>query len=102
VKARALNNLAMQLQKVCNNPFMLPDVETEIVKPGQDPAEAMMIWEKVIPKGQPRARAFPIETQRTHRHRSFEIYDAISSDGDDEPNSQWSPEKRDHVIGYGR
>jgi chromodomain-helicase-DNA-binding protein 7 len=26
VKARALNNLAMQLRKFCNHPFLLPDV----------------------------------------------------------------------------
>jgi chromodomain-helicase-DNA-binding protein 7 len=27
VKIRALNNLAIQLWKVCNHPFLLPDVE---------------------------------------------------------------------------
>jgi chromodomain-helicase-DNA-binding protein 7 len=41
VKARALNNLAMQLRKVCNHPFLLPDAEAEVIRPGQDPIEAM-------------------------------------------------------------
>jgi len=37
-----IQNLAMQLRKVCNHPFLLPSVEDEIVKPGENPVEVMI------------------------------------------------------------
>ncbi|KAH0785640.1 Type III restriction enzyme, res subunit family protein [Histomonas meleagridis] len=44
VKVRELQNLAMQLRKVCNHPFLLPGVEDEIIKnkPDEDPNEIMI------------------------------------------------------------
>ena len=42
VRVSELNNLAMQLRKVCNHPFLLPDAEAEIVKPGENPVDAMV------------------------------------------------------------
>lgn len=41
-KISELQNLAMQLRKVCNHPFLLPEVEKEIVKDGQDPLKVMI------------------------------------------------------------
>lgn len=41
-KISELQNLAMQLRKVCNHPFLLPEVEREIEKNGEDPLHAMI------------------------------------------------------------
>ena len=40
--AQDMNNLAMQLRKVCNHPYLFEGVEDEIKKPGEDPCEAMI------------------------------------------------------------
>ncbi|OHT14491.1 Type III restriction enzyme, res subunit family protein [Tritrichomonas foetus] len=42
VRIRDLHNLAMQLRKVCNHPFLLPKAEDEIVRPGQNPLQVMI------------------------------------------------------------
>ena len=41
-KISELQNLAMQLRKVCNHPFLLPEVEKELVKDGQNPLNVMI------------------------------------------------------------
>ncbi|EAY22527.1 Type III restriction enzyme, res subunit family protein [Trichomonas vaginalis G3] len=68
-----LNNLAMQLRKVCNHPYLFPNVEEEIVKPGEDPNEAMInasgklvFVDKLLAKLRPKGDKVLIFSQMVH------------------------------------
>lgn len=68
-----LNNLAMQLRKVCNHPYLFPNVEEELVKPGEDPNEALInasgklvFVDKLLAKLRPKGDKVLIFSQMVH------------------------------------
>ncbi|OHT03259.1 Type III restriction enzyme, res subunit family protein [Tritrichomonas foetus] len=92
-KISELQNLAMQLRKVCNHPFLLPEVEKEIVKDGQNPLNVMIessgklvFVDKLLAKLAPTGEKVLIFSQMvkvldiledflTYRHYKFERLD---------------------------